>query len=494
MRKFWASLAALSLAAAASAQTIDGSKLAYCRYDDGTGESGWKVNAPTTSGDGFSVDFNADCAGKTILGVCVETFETGVVASNGYVGIYPDNLGVDATGATPDLGSPLAELLHPTGLNGAAGCGSPVTYDTADVALGSSGVHASYSQAAGDSVLWLCADTNSPVAGRSYFTTNNYATPAIPFSVNWVIGLGYKRKAGTFLVNGSDTKVTIVEGGTLSLDLSGDSDGSPWLGCYVIKIGPLTFGPFYLPFIWNSSFGPTPPITVPCGSGAAPFTLCWTAFWGDSDDKKKNGKAKIKTTCNTVAVCVLDDPTDCGTICACFGLSDDTVLDATIWKVQNPAGSLDFFNVRYVCHTGSMITGVEAASWDFCGSSQSWATVGVYAGDNPVDPSGNTPGTLLTSAATTTIAPFASDWTYPATFYDVTDIPVSSTTVYHGAVQWNPGDTCVWIGSDTDGTDDASPPDCGKIPGSTSFFTLDGYATPAILFTSANWMIKIDWK
>ena len=35
-------------------------------------------------------------------------------------------------------------------------------------------------------MTWLCADTSSS-AVRSYFTSNSYSTPAVPFTLNWSV-------------------------------------------------------------------------------------------------------------------------------------------------------------------------------------------------------------------------------------------------------------------------------------------------------------------
>jgi len=498
----WA--AALLVAGAAapltSAQTIDVRGFYRCGFDDGTGESGWKVNAPTTLGDFFSVDFDRECAGTKVVALCVDTFETGTVAKNGRLGIYPDDLTISPSGDTPDLGSPLAEMLCPTGLNGASSCSGGIGYDIADVALGSTGVHAAYVQAPGDSVLWLCADSNGPVAGRSYFTTNSYATPAIPFTVNWMIGLCSVPRSGQFFVNG-EKDATIIEGEDIVLDLWGNfsKTGERFLVCYK-ALGRS----FWLPVAGRTGdgsgvpwIGRLGPFVYPCGYGVPlPLTIDFTAVWEDTCDVKPSGRPRLRLS-DAARLTIETDPTLCGCLDPCFGVKDEGILGATIWKVQNPAGSLDFFNVNHgtAPKIPVTITGVEAMTWEFCGATQCWQDVGVYAGDNPVDPSGNTPGTPLAQIGCrkAVIPAYASDWAYPATYYDTPDLETNTTIVYHGAVQWKSGDTCVWIGSDTCDCHGGPYSDCSKLPSDSSFFTLDGYATPAILFSSANWQIKLDW-
>ena len=75
------------------------------------------------------------------------------------------------------------------------------------------------------------------------------------------------------------------------------------------------------------------------------------------------------------------------------------------------------------------------------------------------------------------------------------DVHLDSTT-YHVAAAWNVGDTCVWMGSDTDGTDDdGTTTDCGDDPwGRTSYFATSSYATNAVPFSAANFMMRIDWQ
>ena len=99
---------------------------------------------------------------------------------------------------------------------------------------------------------------------------------------------------------------------------------------------------------------------------------------------------------------------------ACFGLNDDGLMDGAIWKVRQPAGSLDYVNCNFGTTTADKtITAIEIASWNLCGSTQCWGSVGLYAGNLGVDPSGNTPdpASPISSAPVTIIAPFASDWT-----------------------------------------------------------------------------------
>jgi hypothetical protein len=80
---------------------------------------------------------------------------------------------------------------------------------------------------------------------------------------------------------------------------------------------------------------------------------------------------------------------------------------------------------------------------------------------------------------------------YPATTYDLPDLAINTTDIYHAAVRWASGDSCVWIASDTDGTDDP----CGQpLPNLFSLVSTDSYATAAIPANVANWALKLNWR
>ena len=193
--------------------------------------------------------------------------------------------------------------------------------------------------------------------------------------------------------------------------------------------------------------------------------------------------------------------------CACFGIRDDGFLDATIWKVQNPAGSLDFFNTRMDSFVdtatgnpcGTTLTSIEAASWDFCGTGPSWASFGIYHSNTVLDPTGGTPDLANSIVLATALAmsPGSAEWSFPATVYDFPDVTntteLASMTDTHLACQWAWGDSCTWIASDTDGTNHDSGNDCASMPGTVSYFTLNGYSSAAISFTIALWMQRINW-
>lgn len=495
MRKLSTAIAFLAIGAVAGAQTLDPNSVNCKRFDDGTAENSWKVANPTGSGDFFNLDLNNGCAGSVAIGICVDTNVTGPGASDGRVGLYPDSA-ADGSGNTPDLNAALAELVAPTGGHTSGGCvGGTTVFDTADHTLSTS-AHIGYVQQTGDSSLWLCGDTTS-VNGNSYFTSSLYSSPAIPFGVNWMMGIAGKIQGGTLLVNGGNS-ACILETAGGQIDFQSGCAGNPGLiGLLCVQV--VGFPPIYFPLIFADNNGNASlPIPGLCYNlPFYPVVLILQVIYLDKCDLAPNGKPKIKLS-NTVQLTIKEDPV-CSSGKTCFGTRDDGVLDSTIWKVQNPAGSRDWFNVRHGGREGSdscTATSIEIASWDFCGATQSWARVGLYPASG-ADPTGGTPDTANpvseVGGGSATMAPNASDWSFPATSYDIADVHLATTT-YHVGAQWATGDTCVWLGSDTTGTNDDAGANCASVPGSTSYFTADGYATNAVPFSAANWMMRINWQ
>lgn len=529
MRKWFASAAVLGLAAtAATAQTIPGNISQFLNqisYDDNGAETSYKINFPSAAGEGFNVDFNADGAGTTAMGCAIQLYvSSGSGANLSYVGIFPDNLALDASGRTPDLNSPLSSLTNPTG-------GPPVgvfcqgftTYDTADVNLGTGGVHIAMAFATGDSSTWLCTDlfnsngTSHTGTRHSFWTSDNYATPSsYPFThLNWMMRLAGSPpvpNGGTFLING--TTAAIVKGGsTLALQFWSADTANPTK----YLEGIVSFGPFIpLPAVvlqtGLDNFAPIPVQNLGQLDGPAPCSavganLTFQAFFADNLDLKKNGKPKIKLT-NTATLSIVQSGFCCPALC--FGIRDDSGYDGWIWKVQNPAGSKDYFSV-HMGHSGpssgpgctavNNLLAVEASTWDFCGGTNCWSEVGIYQANLTQDPTGNTPdvssalASVGGSSACYSGGAFTGDAGFPATLYDTPDLVANTTIDYHTSVHWNTGDSCLWVGSDTNGTADDSTTDCGAQPNvnAFSFFTLDGFATNA-LNAGINTMERIDWN
>lgn len=540
MRKWFASLTVLGLAsAAATAQTIPVPPIGGCGqtqmifFDDGTPETSWKVFNPTGAGDSFNVDFDDLGALQTVTGVAMNTFQTTSTGPIGlrYVGVCPDNLAVSSLGHTPNLSIPYSMLGNLSGTvtitgnpNVSAGfCSGLVGYDTPDVVLPSVlGAHAVATALTGDSATWICSDQTAPSSGRSYFTLNNYSTPAIAFSADLQMRLiaTYTNPGGSayMTINNFIDNVSFSQTATVAATLWSTATVQPTLyleGAFItgfpfipapqliLSTGFENFSPISDQF-QGTLCGAIGPPCVPAG-----LQFDFGAFFIDNNNLKKNGNGKIAIT-NLVTCTVTVDAKNCYP-CLCFGQTDDGQLDSTIWKVQNPAGSKDYFNTRQGSfidpntgnNCGTTVTNLEAASWDFCGSGPSWASFGIYPANTVIDSTGGTPDLAnpVVLATTLSMAPSSSQFSYPATVYDFTDITTSTNaalanlTNAQTVCQWQSGDTCTWIGSDTDGTDDnsTSTGGCSAMPGTVSYFTLNGYSTPAIQFTAALWMMKIDW-
>jgi hypothetical protein len=251
------------------------------------------------------------------------------------------------------------------------------------------------------------------------------------------------------------------------------------------------------------------PIGPPCLPVGTFFDL--GAFFIDNNQPKKNGNGKIVLT-NLVTVTIIPGATGCYPFCVCFGEADDGTMDGSIWKVQNPSGSKDYYNVKVGNNVGPLgnncantMINIEAASWEQCSpgsSGSSWASFGVYPANLITDSTGGTPDLAnpIALATTLSVANNSAQFTYPATIYDFPDTNSSTNatldtcTNTHIAAQWVSGDTCTWLGSDADGIDDnSSSTDCASIPNRKSYYTLDGYSTPSYANTFANMMMKINW-
>jgi hypothetical protein len=248
------------------------------------------------------------------------------------------------------------------------------------------------------------------------------------------------------------------------------------------------------------------PAGPPCGFAGLAATF--GAFYIDNADLKKNGKGKIKST-NFVPFLVTPGSAKQCNPCLCFGQTDDGLMENTIWKVQSPAGPADYFSNQMVhtdgtgavCANPANYLSVQAASWDFCGTGPSWASVGIYGASTSLGATTPDLTNSLIQSTTLAMAPNAGDWSYPATTYDFPDVAastnttVANTTMMHVAMQWPVGDSCIWIGSDRDGISDdsTSTGSCSvSSPGTASFFTLNGYTTPAVGPNFTNWMMRID--
>jgi len=542
MRKWFASLTVLGLTAAvASAQTVPVPPIGGCNqsqslfFDSGASASvtSWKVFNPTAANDAFNVDFDQMAGNMDITGIAMNTYQT---TSTGTIGlgwgaILADNTALDPLGHTPDASNVLTMFgsfngtVTVTGTpNVSAGfCSGFVGYSvptaTANPAVG---YHAAMNFLTGDSGLWLCSDNAAP-DNRSYFSLDRYASTAIKLSgydlhmriigtVNTGTGSAY------MTVNNSANATSLSQTAQITTTLWSNAAVQPTLYIQGIEFGygfiqvpaitPLYTGYENLSPIADQFQGTlcqalSDPSTGPCVP--AGFTCDFYGFYLDNNDlKPKNGHPKLKIT-NKVGITVTPDLGACNP-CVCFGQSDDGNLDGTIWKVQNPAGTRDYFNVNVGNNVDpnsggncvSSLSQVEIASWDFCGSGPSWGSIGVYPG-NTVSPAGVPDiANPIATSATLNMAPNAADFSYPGTAYPFaspvnvsTSVALATSTDVHVAAKWASGDTCSWMASDTDGIDDdtTSVGTCSKIPNTTSYFTSTGYSGgSSVAFPSASWM------
>jgi hypothetical protein len=547
MRKWFASLAVLGLSAVATAQTIPVPPVGglgqsqSILFDDGSASTSWKVFYPTGAGDAFSVDIDQMATGMDVTGVALNTWQSTSTGPIGikYVAMAPDNI-IDSLGHTPDLNAAVSMLGSLSGTvtitgnpNVAAGfCPGFVGYDLPNVTLGTGGFHAVTTCLTGDSGTWLCSDSSAP-DGRSYFSQNNYSSVATSLGGHDLM----VRVIGQIALTpgaGPSAYMTVNNAtGTVDVDQTGFLSATLWSACAIqptlyiqgvqipsypfLQVPPVILATGYengSP-IADSKQGTvgdflSDPSTGPCVPAGIQFAVF--GFYLDNCDLKKNGKPKLKQT-NQVTVNVVPNLADCNP-CFCFGQEDDGAQDGTIWKVQNPAQSKDYFNTNFggqdpvtgnSCIANS-VTSVQIASWDFCGTGTttgpSWASVGLYEGST-VDPQGTPDLSAVIASATTLSFPVnAAQFGYPATTYDFPDVFVSTSSALanmangHVAAKWPTGDTCIWMGSDTDGVDDdaTATGTCSAIPSTNSYFTANGYSTTGIQFTATNWLMKIDWN
>jgi hypothetical protein len=504
MRRWLASLSALCLAATAVGQSGGGLEIGY---DDGTTETSWKISGPSGPSDWFNVDFNSDANG-TACYISTDWFENaGIPGQRQNYGIYNES---GSFANSPDINSPIV-TVNPT-IPAGDTLGTFINYSIPDTVL-SGPVHMATQDVPGDSHTWLGSDTDGPFGGRSYFSSTAYSLGGTPFTLNWMMRIGLCPPGdpnGCIFVNGEVGPVNLEQlRDTFCLTFWGSTVGNVQFLLYLC-FGGAPFFKIGLPFTFtNTGFpflpGPRPEAWTICTTVTCDFptttTLEFCTIYEDKDDLKPSGKPKLKIS-KSASVHFIANP-NCVTATGCYGQKDDGIVDFNIWKVQNPAGPSDWFNVNNGTADSSLIscavTGLEIASWDFCNVGPCWAEVGEYNANLAVDATGATPNLnspiSTIGSATACMAPGSADSAAPYTFYDLPDFHINnSTTIYHAAVGWPAGDSCIWLGSDTDGTDTTQ---CARqIPnsGTDSLWTLDGYATPGMRFSGANWCIRTKWS
>jgi hypothetical protein len=494
MRKFVASLAVLAMAGSAFGQAVYScpSALAYPGFDDAGSEFIWKLGNPSGPSDYFSVDYDATLSGSTIVAVApaLDDNSPALLPTFARVGIYGDNLVLDTTGATPDVsGANTIREVTGGGVQLDRNCDF-TPYTVAAWSAGATNVHAVWQFANGDSSMWLCGDSSSTPSGRSYISADGYITVATAAGRNHMIRVGAVPAAassGTLLFDGV-ASATTQQLQDVAVSFYGPAAGLPWALFTAPPLPPGKVGPI-LPLGFG---GPTATSSTLCGlvqcNAPVNFPLTFNAFY-------LNVAMKIKKS-TTATLTVLPNAAGCG---FCYGQDDDGAMDTSAFKANQPAGTQDYFNVKHGVPSPASgvnsLTGVEVCTWDFCGTGGpgSWAEVGIYQADLAADALGRVPqfpGLATVGGVSAPVTPGSTDWGYPASFYNTADVAVTSGTIYHSAVQWTVGDSCLWIAADTTGT---GPDPCGTLPNTTSFTTTTGYATLGIA-SSLNWMIKTDWN
>ncbi len=414
------------------AQTLPIDCLSFQMEWDYHFDTGWKVANPSGPSDFVSVDINATRNGQQILGICGAFFEAQPGGQIGELLIAPDNLALDPSGATPDPSRAVTRVVHPIGLPGIF-CEDLIAFDVPDVTLDSSGHHVVMKMEPGDSSVWVGADTDYSYR-HSWYSADGFATKGKLFSGNFLLGT----------VTGPVTPGTLWARGSSTIDLNETEEL-----CFIF-LGERTLQPFMLfvtnckkqlkapaaPFVWFTGTNP-----IDDAGHSQLFELVWPCdfFTGGfclaAVYLALNGQINVS---NHLSVNVSTHPS-----CypQCWGQRDDGLQDGSIWKVQNPSGSGDWFNVHHgsppsFVHT---LTSVEIGTWNFCGQSASFAEVGLYDNDSALDPCGFTPMLPALAADTLTQVPGGQmQWGYPATVYDCPDLIASPSIDYHASVRHLP--------------------------------------------------------
>ena len=471
-------------------------------------DGGWVVQFPTGSSDYFDSTFvvvpgigNGEDGniglGLPTTGVAISVTDFGSGRTYGLIGNFQSNLTLDGSGETPDLAAPIGGTLTSPPL-------SPpplfqfVSFDLAEGGIpgGTTRLHVVAQLPPGDSgLLGIGADSGSTgtTGGLSGFTTDGYTTPSIGASfLDFGLSTGQDNSATTSckqadrkphgrlrasnlqqgVGEGDKLTVTVKAGDTLNLAFFGTKSGDK-LRLY-FNVAPCTpavaIGPV-LPTIPDADGDGTfirLNATWPAGFGGQTFRF--SAVWGNPACSNPG----VGFT-NCVTVITAADPT--------FGTCDDGTIESG-WVVQIPSGSSDYFNNNFGNGTGhASLTSLTISVLDFVTATPAYPTSGVSNANLGVDASGNTPDI---GAPLATVSPF----TFPSGSFDTTSglyhshaiaVPGGSLgTNVHGWVQFPPGDSgLLGVGADSSsGTNGCS------------FFSLDGYSSPAVSFFT-NWGIRV---
>jgi hypothetical protein len=466
-------------------------------------DSAWVVASPTGSSDYFSVAHhvasgNPNGADLTealpIVGVAVSVADFGSGRTFPSVGVYQPNLTLDPTGLTPDLSAAIVEMLSPT--NPAPPLFTFVPFETSEAGIppGSTTAVAAVKLPPGDpGLLAVGADSNITPAGTSGFSTDGYTTPAMSLTF---LDLGLN--PGQDNLGGPSCKASDrVPNGRLRVSLgSGNTGSGDRLSVSVVPGDELTLSFFgtmpgdrfrmyfdVFPCSPVLPFGPTL-ATIPDPDGDGSFrrvTATWPYLFGVNSlnfsvvwgNEACPAPGAGFTNCITIVSTALPD----------WGRYDDGEFEDA-WVVQIPSGSSDYFNLNFGQPTSNVngVTEVVIAPLDFVTAVPAFPTAGVSNANLAVDPSGNTPDIVSPLAVVT-----------PFTFPSGTFATTSGAMIHHSVSV--PGGA---LGADVHGWLQFPPGDPGLLAvaaddnslGYYGFYTLDGYATPAISFFDL-WGIRL---
>jgi hypothetical protein len=480
----------------------DGESTIWVTRLKGEINGGWVVQFPTGSSDFFNVthpvvagsgNSESVVAGLPITGIGVAVTSFGGSQTFPIVGVYIANLGLDPSGNTPDLSQPISTVMSPP-----IPSGWPIDLPEGSIPPGAAQVHPVVQLPPGDSgLLGVGASTTSSPSGGSGYTIDGYATPAITLSfLDFGLNPGQDNDTTTSCqpaarsphgrlriqgepsvqVGAGDHLTTTVRGGDpITLAFFGNHSGDQFRivmsapGCG----GGAIMGPVLSALDDADGDGSflRVPGTWPFGHGSSTFQF--SAVWGN-DACSEPGAGFT----NCVTVISLPDPI--------FGICDDGTIESA-WILYSPTGSSDYFNNDFGLVPPSVndVLGLTVSVLDFVTATPAFPRAGISDANLAVDPSGATPD-VQGAGLLCLFAPF----TFPSGTFATTvsqyvshscpmPVPGSSFSSHaHGWVQFPPGDSgLVTVGADT------------TVSNGCSYFSLDGYTTPAISFL-VNWGIR----
>lgn len=505
MKRAFLGLATLSIAVAPAFAGHNADSTLWVTDVGALIDSGWVVGFPTGSSDYFNVGHNVvagignteDVAdGLPLTGVAIAVTDFGSGATYPVVGVFLPNLGLDPTGNTPNLASPLVAVNSPA-------IGPPPLFnyaalDTPEAAIpgGTTKVNSAAQLPPGDSgLLGIGADSTTahPGVGNSGFTSDGYTTPSlIGTFFDFGINPGQDNSSTTSCkaadrkphgrlrvsipqqgIGSGDKLTTSLKGGdSLNLAFFGSKSGDKWR--IYFNVAPCTpaiaIGPILPTVADGDGDGSFLRLNATWPAGFGGQTFRFSAVWG-------NGACAAPGVGFTNCVTIITNPDPS------FGICDDGTVESG-WVVQIPSGSADYFSNNYGPKPGSVngLVGLTIGVLDF-GAGTPYPSSGVSPSNLGVDGTGNTPDLGSPFA---TVSPF----TFPAGTFATTSGSYISHAIsvpggslgsgnVHAWVQFPPGDSgLLGVGGDT-----TNPNGC-------SYFTLDGFSTPAISF-GVNWAIRV---